>query len=79
VVIGIDVTGEVVMRTTQLFNVEQAAEALNIGVPTLYRWCREGRVPCVRLSSRALRFDPAALERLIGRMSSEPREYSGGW
>jgi excisionase family DNA binding protein len=60
--------------TQKLYDVRQTAHALGIAVPTLYRWVREGRVPCTKLSARALRFDPRSIERYISRNTIEARE-----
>jgi excisionase family DNA binding protein len=51
----------------------QAANRLGVKVPTLRKWVREGRVPVIRLSARALRFDPRALDKFIAQNTVEAR------
>jgi excisionase family DNA binding protein len=51
----------------------QAASRLGVKVPTLRKWVREGRVPVIRLSARALRFDPRALDKFIAQNTVEAR------
>jgi excisionase family DNA binding protein len=48
-----------------LFNVEEAARYLRLSSKTLYNLVSAGRVPCVHVLGRALRFEKAALDRII--------------
>jgi excisionase family DNA binding protein len=41
-----------------LWNVEQTARVLGVKPETVYFWAQRGRIPCIRLSARALRFHP---------------------
>ncbi len=43
----------------------QAAERLGVSRMTIYRYVKEGMLPCVRLGSTALRIDPADLDAFI--------------
>jgi excisionase family DNA binding protein len=56
-----------------LLDIKQAARRLGVGVPTLYRWIGERRVPVVRLG-RAVRFSPAALDRYVEQRTVYARE-----
>jgi excisionase family DNA binding protein len=49
-----------------LLNVEEAAEYLGVGPVTVYRWCREGRLPCLKVG-RAWRVRREALEDFLRR------------
>lgn len=48
-----------------LLDVEQAAALLNVSPLTLRAWAQRGRVPCVRLGRKTLRFDPADLQAWV--------------
>jgi excisionase family DNA binding protein len=43
----------------------EAAALLGISVKTVRTACKEGRLPCVRFTSRLYRIPRAALERLL--------------
>jgi excisionase family DNA binding protein len=47
----------------KLWSVNEAAAFLNISVGTLYHWVSQKRIPCLRLGSRCLRFDPETIRR----------------
>ncbi len=63
----------------ELFGVEEVAAYLDVAPITVYRWCREGRLPCVK-AGRGWRIRRAALDdflergerqsSLVGQMSS---------
>jgi excisionase family DNA binding protein len=47
--------------------VKEVAERLRVSTVTVYNWAASGRIPCIRLSKKALRFlesDIAKYERL---------------
>jgi len=44
-----------------LINVHELSKWTGIPTGTLYHWVAEGRLPCVRLSARCLRFQPEAI------------------
>lgn len=46
---------------TRLLSPREMAERLGVGKTTLLQWVREGLVPCVRIRSNLLRFDPQAV------------------
>jgi excisionase family DNA binding protein len=56
-----------------LLDYEQAAELLNVSPFTLRTWVQHQQVPFVRLSRKAVRFNPEALTRWIDQRSTEPR------
>jgi excisionase family DNA binding protein len=50
--------------------VKELAERLGLARGSLYHWLSEGRLPCVRFSSRCVRFREKDVEDLIEKMSS---------
>lgn len=58
----------------QLYGVREAAHVLRVSPFTLRKWARERRLPVIRLGRRAVRFDPAALDRLIARSTTDERD-----
>jgi len=53
-------------RLGQLLRTEEVAEYLGVGPVTVYRWCREGSLPCVKIGRR-WRVRREALEEFIRR------------
>ena len=53
------------MDENSLLDVRGAAALLGISPGTLYHWLSEGRVPCVRLGSRCVRFKRTDLEAWV--------------
>src|SRR5919202_3052742 len=49
-----------------LLSVEEVAEYLGVGPVTIYRWCREGRLPCLKIGKH-WRVRRAALEDFLER------------
>ena len=39
-------------RLEALLGVEEVAEYLGVGQVTVYRWCREGSLPCLKIGRR---------------------------
>jgi excisionase family DNA binding protein len=50
---------------TNLLTTSQACATLNISRATLYRYIAAGRITPIRLSNRAVRYDPAELRRFV--------------
>lgn len=48
-----------------LLKPREVAERLAVSEPTVYRWADQKVLPCIRLSARAVRFEPAAVEKFI--------------
>jgi excisionase family DNA binding protein len=64
------------MNNKLLLNVAEVSELTGITVGTLYHWVSQGRIPCVRLSSRCLRFRFKDIETWVERFtqpSNEPK------
>src|SRR5918993_974623 len=51
-------------RLGQLLRTEEVAEYLGVGPVTVYRWCREGSLPCVKIGRR-WRVRREALEEFV--------------
>jgi excisionase family DNA binding protein len=51
-------------RLGQLLGTEEVAEYLGVGPVTVYRWCREGSLPCVKIGRR-WRVRREALEEFV--------------
>jgi excisionase family DNA binding protein len=70
------------MTERLLLTVREVAELLGIRPGSVYHWVSQGRLPCVRLSSRCLRFRAEEIQRLIAEMSESerrsPRDRSSG-
>ena len=49
-----------------ILSVEEVAEYLGVGVVTIYRWCREGRLPCLKMG-KFWRIRREALEDFLDR------------
>src|ERR687894_96809 len=53
-------------RGKELLGVAEVAEYLGVGTVTIYRWCREGRLPCLKVG-RSWRIRREALEDSLRR------------
>ena len=54
-----------------ILSVEEVAEYLGVGVVTIYRWCREGRLPCLKMG-KFWRIRREALEDFLNRRERPP-------
>lgn len=54
-------------RTDSLVTAQAVADRFGVTVPTVLKWVREQRIPCVRASRKVLRFDLAAVEASLVR------------
>lgn len=62
---------EVTVNTGELLEVEEVAEYLKVGKVTIYRWCREGRMPCIKIG-KGWRIRREALDEFV-RRSERPK------
>jgi excisionase family DNA binding protein len=49
--------------TNTRLTVKQVAERLSVHPATIYHWAASGRLPCIRLSRKALRFSEADIAK----------------
>jgi excisionase family DNA binding protein len=50
----------------RLLTARQLAAYLQVAEATVFRWAAAGRIPCVRLAPKALRFDLPEVMRAVG-------------
>jgi excisionase family DNA binding protein len=56
----------------RLLTVRELAERLGISAGTAYHWLSQGRLPCVRLSSRCVRFRESDVEEMLEQLAQAP-------
>jgi excisionase family DNA binding protein len=49
----------------RLLTVRELAERLGISAGTAYHWLSQGRLPCVRFSSRCVRFRESDVQKML--------------
>lgn len=59
------------MRIERLWGIKEVAEFLGLSVGTVYHMVSEGRIPCVRLSARCLRFQPSEITEWVQQKSEK--------
>ena len=52
-------------RPRRLVTAAEVAEFLSVHADTVYRWTREGLLPCRRLGGRSVRYDLDAVEHAL--------------
>ena len=63
------------VENRDLLDVDEVSERLGVGRVTIYRWCREGRLPCMKVG-KSWRIRREALEDFL-RSSEMPTTLSG--
>jgi excisionase family DNA binding protein len=48
-----------------LLTAQDVAQMLGVSIDTIYDWIADGTLPAVRLTSRTLRFTPAAIDEFV--------------
>ncbi len=56
----------------RLLTVDEVAELLRLSRGSVYHMVSQGRLPCIRLSKRCLRFSREAIAQVISEMTQEP-------
>jgi excisionase family DNA binding protein len=56
-----------------LLDARAAGELLNVPESTVYEWVRQGRLPCLRLGPRAIRWTRSMLAEWAGERLDEGR------
>jgi excisionase family DNA binding protein len=54
----------------KLLTIRELAERLGIAEGTAYHWLSQGRLPCVRLGSRCVRFRESDVEKMLEQLRS---------
>ena len=54
-----------ITHDTEYYTVREAAEALRVSVPTVWRWVRQGRLNAHRIGSRSIRIRRTDLDKMI--------------
>jgi excisionase family DNA binding protein len=68
-------TGKGTSRETELLGATEVAELIGIKETTVYRWCKEGKLPCLKVGKH-WRIRREALEDFL-RQSERPRTLAG--
>lgn len=58
-------TGVAEFRTPRWATAKVVADCLNVHTETVYRWTRQGLIPCVHVGARTLRFDLHAVRAAL--------------
>jgi excisionase family DNA binding protein len=58
----------------KLLTVVELAERLRMNPGTIYHWLSEGRLTCVRLSARCVRFRVSDIEKMLEQMTEKQDE-----
>jgi len=48
-------------EAARLITARELASRLGVTTNTIHTWARDGRIPCLRVGRKTLRFDPAAV------------------
>jgi excisionase family DNA binding protein len=57
---------------------EQVAEMLQLSPKTIYNMVYQGRIPCIRLSNKCVRFDLIELEKAVKLAKAELAKQNAG-
>ena len=63
-------------EATRLITTSELASRLGVTSDTIRKWARDGRVPCLRVCRKTLRFDAAAVVAALEANAS--RQRAGG-
>jgi excisionase family DNA binding protein len=55
-----------------LIDIHELSALTGIAVGTLYHWVSQGRIPCVRLSLRCVRFSVPAIKEWLADLNQAP-------
>jgi len=62
-VIGVTIMPKMVIDTDEVYELEEAARLLDIGIATLFRWMKKGKIVPLKLSNRTF-IPKSEIERL---------------
>lgn len=57
--------------SSELESTKALASRLQVRPETILKWASRGRIPCIRLSARVLRFDHAAVLRALANQTAK--------
>ena len=60
------------MSNESLLTVTEVADLLRLSRGSVYHMVSQGRLPCIRLSKRCLRFSREAIAQMLSEMAQEP-------
>jgi len=55
----------------RLLKVQEVAEMLGLARGTIYHKISEGKLPCIRLSARCVRFQESAIKQFIEKLAAD--------
>jgi excisionase family DNA binding protein len=55
----------------KLLTIAEVADRLGIQKSSAYHWLSQGRLPCIRLSKRCVRFRESDVEKMLDQLSQE--------
>ena len=55
----------------KLLTIRELAERLRISPGTAYHWLSAGRLTCIRLSARCVRFRESEVEKMLNKMTRQ--------
>jgi len=58
----------------KLLTIRELAERLRISRGTAYHWLSEGRLTCIRFSTRCVRFRERDIEKMLNELTHEENE-----
>ncbi len=62
----------------RLLTVTEVADLLRLSRGSVYHMVSQGRLPCIRLSARCLRFSREAIAQMLSEMTQEPIPVATG-
>ena len=65
------------MPNSELLTAEELAERLRVKPDTVRIWTRAGRIPCVRITPKVVRYDVAAVLAKLSAASIESEASNG--
>jgi excisionase family DNA binding protein len=53
------------LENGSLLDVPEVAQILNVSIPSIYNWAKQGKIPFFKIGEMALRFDPCEIQAMI--------------
>lgn len=61
-------------KHTRFVSAAEVGDTLDVNIRTVLNWARNGVIPCLRLSSRVIRFDMAEVEAALREKASQSKK-----